>query len=264
MQLPEPASVERDRTPGPSASHLALLVDFDNAFPRPVENAAEMATAINRLLWCGLDLYRGVSLVDIRLYGGWLDEGVLTNRASAIHAAIGGMPTVFPLPHPYRAGLLRGQIQLVTRLVGIPGLEWRHTLRHRSGLPHVALSEKPFPIGCVHESNDCPVRLLQKLARRPARECHATGCHVTNRSAFRVPEQKMVDTMLCCDAWALSSSGSVVIVVSSDMDLLPAVATLGVSAPGRVALVRSSKDSAMEYEEELKDLRIAIVDWELA
>jgi hypothetical protein len=65
----------------------------------------------------------------------------------------------------------------------------------------------------------------------------------------------MVDVMLTCDAFGLSSEGWAVIVLSSDMDVLPAVAMIAARAPRSVALIRSIRDS------ELSQLDVPLSDW---
>jgi hypothetical protein len=71
----------------------------------------------------------------------------------------------------------------------------------------------------------------------------------------------MVDVMLTCDAFGLSSEGWAVIVLSSDMDVLPAVAMIAARAPRSVALIRSIRDSAGLYEQELSQLDVPLSDW---
>src|SRR5207249_3123318 len=130
-----------------------------------------------------------IDRVDIRLYGGWMDDGLLTNLGSALHAAISAT-RLFPLPHPFRPGLLRGDIDLVTRLAAVPDLEWVHTSRHRHGLPRLRLHQTPLPPGCAGDTTTCPLRALYRISRRRDKICHVVGCTVRNEDAFRVAEQK--------------------------------------------------------------------------
>jgi len=246
---------------GSAGDKVSVLIDVDNAFPRPISTAEEMAAATNRILDVALVACPLASFVEVRLYGGWLEDGVLTRYASTLQSALGGSNPVFPIPHPNRTGLLRGSLELVTRLAELPHLEWRHTLRRRSGLPRVTLADRPYPKGCIHESSACPIKALQKLARRPNRQCHEIGCHVTNTGAFKVPEQKMVDVMLACDIFHAGANASSVVVVSSDMDLLPAVAVMSARLGGRVALARGAGDSALVHEEDLAALGTRLLDW---
>lgn len=243
------------------APQAAVLVDFDNVFPGELSSSEYFAAAVDGMLRLALEDSPDTPRVDIRLYGGWLADGLLTKRASELQAALGSAIR-FPIPHPTRPGLLRGDVQLATRMIAVPGVEWGHTLRYRTGLPRITLADQPYPAGCIDQSAGCPVRALQRFAKRPNRECHAVGCGVTNHAAFRVPEQKMVDALLCCDALELTARGWTVIVVSSDLDVVPAVAMAAARGSGRVSLVRSERIAARLYSEELALLGVAENSWE--
>jgi hypothetical protein len=245
----------------PDQLQAAVLVDFDNLFPGAIDSAEQVSAAIERMIDLVLRRWPEAAHVEVRLYGGWLLDGVLTNRASELHASL-ARGIQFPIPHPAGAGILRGSVGLATRLVAVPEIEWTHTLRQRSGLPRVSLASPPYPEGCVHESSDCPVKALQRLARGPLRECQADGCRVTNHSAFRVPEQKMVDVMLACDAIELARRGWSIVIASSDLDVLPAAAMAANGSPGRVALLRSARSAAPLYEAELARLQVGVDPWE--
>lgn len=240
---------------------VAVLVDFDNVFVGAIDSPEQVAAAIDRLVRLAISRASHADHVEIRLYGGWLDEGLYTRRASELQSAMSGTPK-FPMRHPARSSILRGDVQLVTRLAAVPDLEWGHTLRQRSGLPRVRLADQPYPNACVHQSSACPVRALLKFAGRPGRECSAAGCGVTNRAAFRVPEQKMVDVLLSCDTIAYSRAAWNVMVISSDLDVLPAVVMSATEFSGPVSLVRSVAKSADLYVDELSTLGVSVLDWD--
>lgn len=242
---------------GPGA--VAVLVDFDNIFPGQVTPAATEQT-VDRLIRRVLDQWPETGHIEVRFYGGWLDEGLLTNRASELEAALASS-TSFPIAHPTQSGLLRGSLQLATRLAAIPGFQWAHTLRTRVGLPRIRLADQPYPAGCAHRDGGCPVKAVQKLAGRPRRECSASGCRVTNEDAFRVSEQKMVDVMLACDTLAFAGSDWNVLVLSSDLDVLPAVAFGASQDRGEVLLIRQPRYAADLYADELEDFGVVVENW---
>lgn len=66
------------------------------------------------------------TLVAIRFYGGWLQDGALTPLASDIELAFSSAP-FFPMRHPFSGLLLRGTIGLATRLVDVPSVQWPNT-----------------------------------------------------------------------------------------------------------------------------------------
>jgi hypothetical protein len=243
------------------ASGSAVLVDFDNFYPGGLDSREELTHEVNRMISCALDALPDTDEVLVRLYGGWLDEGVLTKRASALQAAMGS--AIFPMPHPSGSGVLRGDVTLVTRLALLPGLEWRHTFRSRTGIPPLRLVDKPRPHECANADN-CPIDLLQRISRRGSRECHTDRCTVRNESAFLLREQKMVDSMLCCDVLGYVGRGYAVHVLSDDLDVLPAVAMSTAMARQPVTLVRSTAGAESLYEQDLRRLGVRAEAWEAA
>jgi hypothetical protein len=241
-------------------SDVAVLIDFDNAFPN-YATPPQLGHGIDRLIQLALERQPDAESVEIRLYGGWFEDGAATTAASRVLLDLGRL-SLFPMRHPLKPAVLRGRVDLVTRMHADPRLEWAHTLRRRSGLPSVRLAEKPYPSGCVHESADCPVKGLQRFARRGSRQCSAPGCAVTNRSAFRVPEQKMVDTLMACDAISLALHRHPTLLVSSDLDVLPAVVMANALAGGSVTWVRPEARSSKIYDADLAAFGINVVDQE--
>ena len=264
-----PVTPETQAIPSPNedaTSHVqvppvAVLIDYDNLYSDEHENEAAVGVFLNRLLNHALELETATRRIELRLYGGWLEEEVMTKRASVLQSNLGSNP-IFPLPHPGGVGLLRGRVELVTRLADGPEMTWAHTLRRRMGLPRVSLTQRPHPAGCQHQSGECPVLKLHRFARRPTRTCAVAGCTVTNHAAFSVPEQKMVDVLIACDAISYAQMGYSVMVGSSDLDILPAVALASSRATGSVALLRVVDDSAGLYERELADLGVELRSWD--
>lgn len=245
------------------ASHLmsaAVLVDYDNFFRGPLGSTHEIQAALSRMVDIALEVHPELADILIRLYGGWLREDVLTDRASQLQTLIG--PPASSTAHLDRAGVLRLEVGLVLRLAGVPGLTWGHTFRAKPGLPRLRLAESPRPAGCV-ASDCCPIDLLQRMSRRPERKCHVTGCAVRADTAFVIREQKMVDTMIACDCLTLAETNSVVLVLSDDLDVLPAMA-LAASNPtldSELTLVRSTTEAEHLYGQQLAELGVATLSW---
>lgn len=237
------------------------MVDYDNFYVGTIPSQQAITHEVNRMISLVFQINPNATMINIRLYGGWLEEGLLTNRGSELQTALGN--TVFPMRHPTRNAIVRGSVVLVTRLEAVPELEWRHTYRSRLGLPRLQLVETPRPTGCAREDS-CPVDLVQRMSRRRVRECHVDGCEVTNEAAFRLREQKMVDSMICCDLLAFASRGADVVVLSDDLDVLPAVAMGSKVGPGQVLLVRSGAESESLYAEELESIGVTASTWAAA
>jgi hypothetical protein len=211
-----------------SARDLAVaLIDFDNMFPHAdlAGDPAWLAHEINKLITSVIRTTPAVRTLDVRFYGGWLEQGILSQKGSRLQQAI-SVVNPFPVPHTDRAGLLQGSLSLVTRLLALPRIEWTTTFRRKRGLPRLRLLDAPYPTKCLDQSPSCPIRTLYSFSRRRAAACSVSGCTVTNEDAFLCMEQKMVDTLLACDLLALSGEPSLasLLVLSDDSDFLPAVA----------------------------------------
>lgn len=243
----------------PRAS-AAVLVDYDNFFPGPLGSTYEIQTALSRMVDFALKHRPAVTDIAIRMYGGWLQDGVLTDRASELQTLIGSPAS--SAPHPNQPGLLRIEVGLVLRLAGLPGFMWEHTFRSKAGLPRLRLVESPRPSACMAD-DCCPIDLLQRISRKPERECHVAGCGVRADSAFLVREQKMVDTLIACDCLTLAEANTLVMVLSNDLDVLPAIA-LAASNPmydSELVLVRSPADTEHLYGSQLAELNVVTLGW---
>lgn len=244
------------------SSRVAVLVDFDNVVVGSVPDAQLMQSLLSRITGIALGLWSDTSRLDVWLYGGWLEAGVLARRGSELQASIGAAP-FFPLPHPGGTGLLRGSVELVTRLSAVPEVEWGHTLRERDGIARVRFRDGSYPLACAKRSTECPLKEMRRFSDNHSRLCAAAGCDVTNGQAFRTPEQKMVDVLIACDALAGAAMGLRVLVMSSDLDVLPAVAMAAKQGPaGRIALWRVARYAADLYVKDLEALGVAVGAWE--
>jgi hypothetical protein len=89
---------------------------------------------------------------------------------------------------------------------------------------------------------------------------------VTNSAAFKVIEQKMVDSLLVCDLLALTqaSPATPAIVFSDDSDVIPAVAMAAASSSVPVQLVRTSSEFDRPYDEQLLSIGARVAAWEAA
>lgn len=238
-------------------AEVVLLIDYDNLYPRNQNRRAEIPAELNR--WLSL-VFRSIPdarTVRIRLYGGWLEDGVLTKSASELASSI--RRDFFPLSGP-NGSIVRGSLDLVDRLEKVPSIQWAHTSRTRTGIPQLRLAESPRPEGCLNDGS-CPIDLVQRISRRRARECHVSGCSVSNESAFLLREQKMVDVLLACDAIELAMQGVHVVVMSNDLDLLPGVASAATHSKSSVTLVRGPTAGREDlYTEALASVGVEFAD----
>lgn len=250
----------RSNEPDHRVPSTAVLVDFDNVVVGDVPDAPQLTSLLDALMREALRRWPETEWISVLLYGGWLREGVLTNRGSEIEA-VGGQIRYFPMRHPVRSGLLRGDVGLATRVAAVPDVQWAHTLRDREGMQRVRFRDGTYPLDCATRSKDCPLRLIRNFSKTRTQTCHAAGCAVTNASAFRAPQQKMVDVMLACDIIEFSMRGWRVLVASSDLDVLPAVAMAAKSGRGEVAVLQVERYAADLYGEELERLGVGVGTW---
>jgi hypothetical protein len=251
--------------PGPTggAGEVALLVDFDNVFPPNKGDVASLVPEMNR--WVSfVHALLPAQAMRIRLYGGWLENGVMTKAASAL---LSGIPRdFFPLAAEVggKPRLIRGSVELATRLVGVPEIEWAHSFRAREGIPRLRLAQKPRPEGCI-QHDACPIDAVQRMSRNRRRVCKHEGCLARNDSTFLLHEQKMVDALLSCDAIEFARRETHVVVMSNDLDVLPSIATTASLSKASVVLVRGVEAGGAElYSEALEKLGVEVASLEAA
>jgi hypothetical protein len=226
---------------------VAVLVDFDNVFKNgPGLNFDWMKHELNKLVELALAADPNIAMVSIRLYGGWMQDGMLTAFASTLQTVISAS-SFFPIKHPKKEGLLRGTIDLATRLLGVPAIEWDDTRRVKSGLPRIRLAKETLPSKCINP-DVCPATALNRFTKHKSKLCPTAGCSVTNAEAFQTVEQKMVDTMIACDTIFLAVDGGqgYVLVVTDDSDAVPAVALAQTLSKGpKLKLVTTSRTAGV-------------------
>ncbi|MCP4113081.1 MAG: NYN domain-containing protein [Desulfobacteraceae bacterium] len=203
--------------------------------------------------------------INFRLYGGWMENGLHTNTASKIQQAVSFFD-FFLLFNRREKIFIRGDIELVTRLYLMPDLQWDDTVTTRSGISRLRLVNHGLPTGCIGTNDTCPVRILFRFARKRAKKCPISGCNVTNKDAFRIVEQKMVDTMISCDIIALAEDNRVegIIVTSDDFDLLPPLAVAAQKYKNeqkqskQISLLRTNDNYDYEIFEKLSDAGLKV------
>ncbi len=243
-----------------------VLIDFDNCFDlsRIVLDEAWSTHNLNRLLGIVLGIDKDIRSIHIRFYGGWYEDRILTKRASQLLQALGSV-SFFPLQHPHRENeLLRGEIELVTRLLASPMIEWLHTKRSQRGLHRIRLQDVPVPDGCPNQPLNCPLRNIYRFTKHKKKVCPIESCTVTNRDAFVSVEQKMVDALLVCDMVEFATEPNVdcLLVVSADADILPGIAVAVAKGSSRIVLGKTRGRSIDHYDNALSELGVTLLEWE--
>ena len=201
-----------------AAADLHLLVDADNFFKDATSVEAARHQLMELMRACQSHLPEFFS-VRARLYGGWLEGGSLTQRASQIAQT---MAAAFPLPMPLPdRTIVRGSWDLALALLDAPALRFEDTFRRRAAVPRLRLAKSPLPDGCVSEPERCPAHILKRITKDPLRVCGVDGCTITSASMFMTAEQKQVDTMMTIDILHSATLGISTVCVSDDTDFVP-------------------------------------------
>ena len=230
----------RDRVARPARDDLGLiLVDYDNLFSR--DRRERSPSLVEHDLVSILREVRrrfpAAREFRIRLYGGWYQDGILTDHGSEVAGSVSS--GIFPLVDRDRSVIIRGEIELVDELLAVPSVRFRETFRRRGGLPRLRLAAVgSAPDGCAQPNASCPVAALRRFSRKKPSTCPVESCVVTSDDAFVVSEQKMVDALLICDLLhAVELRPAVVAAVTSDTDLLPALVQASVKSSERLVLI---------------------------
>lgn len=228
-----------------------ILIDFDNFYKySTTDDFSWLLNELNYLVDLSLAIKKDLNYIDIRCYGGWMERAVFTNAASRIQTAVSSF-NFFPIFNKRNRSIIRGAVNLITRLSSIPTIEWNDTVRTRTGIPRIRLNNSGLPTNCIGNNSTCPVRILYRFAKSRSKICPVSGCNVTNNDAFKIVEQKMVDTMISCDIVTLSYNNNCegIIVLSDDFDLLPPIAVAISNYNGslkKVCLIRTNENH--DYE----------------
>jgi len=153
----------------------------------------------------------------VRLYGGWYTTSGLTKRGTRLTQEIQReSPLVITDGHSI---VRRVHCELASSLLEVPSQILGWTMRQRLGM-RSRLSRRPTPH--CHSPVGCSIDHAVTWSRG---KCPVAGCAVAANEAFTYYEQKLVDTILCCDllSLALRSPAPPTFVVSDDDDMLPAM-----------------------------------------
>jgi uncharacterized LabA/DUF88 family protein len=212
-----------------------VLIDHDNV-PSQFANAglAGLAARVFAVLSGSIN---NLNDVHVRLYGGWYDAtGGLTRDGTRVAQEIG---RDFPMTKMSQSRQIqRVACEIASALIDSPQDLFPFTFRRRSGIRSRLSRNKPPTCAAPGK---CSIDAVAAWSRG---HCPESGCSVTTETVFAYNEQKLVDTMLCCDilALALRKPLTPIAVLSDDDDLAPAVlmaAKLG--APIHLIEMRANK-----------------------
>ncbi|SMO85454.1 hypothetical protein SAMN06266982_1265 [Propioniciclava tarda] len=198
---------------------LYCLIDADNFFASSATEP-EIRHLLMQLIESCQRRFGGFERVHLRLYGGWMAAGALTQRASQVAQLVSA---AFPLPMalPDRT-VLRGDWELAHSLLSNPSIRFEDTWRRRASVPRLRLAKSPQPDGCVSGGPQCPAAILRHITRAGSKTCPVVGCGVRSDEMFLTAEQKQVDTMMTADLLDIARlEQNRVVCVSDDTDFVP-------------------------------------------
>lgn len=243
-----------------------VLIDFDNFYTEHYQgkNQAWLIHELNKVVTNVLDYQQYVKTIFIRLYGGWMENGMLTTAASLIQQEL-SVNSIFPMPHPKSEGLLRGSVEIATTLISIPDNVWDNTRKSKNGLPQIRVEHTALNEYCLSNTDRCPVLILKAFLKKKTRKCSIIGCDGTNVSVFKTVEQKMVDTLLSCDLLHVSNIPSVssIIVMTDDFDIHPAIATARYGSKKDVMLIYKNIKRTTDIISSIGSFNVTIKNWEV-
>lgn len=193
-----------------------ILVDYHNLPLRVVDaGVAQLASTVDSLAY---SIYPDTEETTVRLYGGWYDHSGLSNQGTRVTQEINRH---FPLPLRRDGGKIRYvRCEIASSLVSLKAELFFATVRQRRGMD--TFLRGVAPPGCIDTAN-CTIPTVLEWSRRKG--CPTAGCPVRTIDAFVCNQQKLVDTLMCCDLITLASAGSSMrlFLVSEDDDLIPAL-----------------------------------------
>ena len=201
-----------------------VILDYNNVFcinhNLTVERRKFIMSSVLRDL---VQDHQRVDYIDVRLYGGWYQDNVLTRMGSQVMTEHLTMD-LFPIITDDKRTIY-GRQKVVESIHGVEHV-WYNTYREKQGLPRLIINRNSRKELCNNNKSHCPVHILEHFARKQTHLCTVEGCDSNNGEAFIQMGQKMVDAMMVCDIIAFSESEDVesLYILTDDVDLFPALA----------------------------------------
>lgn len=195
--------------------YVNILVDFDNL---DISNISDTQSILNHIVCRTYEECKTLnkihpSVVNIRLYGGWYEENLLTRNAQTLSAHLQGN---FPDVNDKLNCTIN--VELSRSLASRPSSDLLYTYRKREGLSRIHIC-KNVDICCP--SAKAGIKFFKKIKKNKA----CPHCNKVSSELIWISEQKLVDVMLAMDItyFAMFEKDAILVVVSSDDDFIPAI-----------------------------------------
>ena len=203
-----------------------ILLDFDNFIHKPIDEISPelLEYELSEIVLDTLNSFDDIENIEIRLYGGWLQEGKSTKKADTLLQLLSAF-NLFPIIIIQSKRKIEGQVTLVKSLLAIPDIIWEDTLKVRKGIPRVRIKYENMDKACSSNKNSCPLHIMNRFTRSKGKTCSVIECTQLNSTVFESVEQKMVDTMIACDLFSLSQANNLagIYILSDDFDHIPSI-----------------------------------------
>lgn len=198
---------------------LEVLVDYNNV--READRRKGVVFVVDKIVQAlGTKHVGKTQRILVRLYDGWYEERTLTHKAQDVAAEIlAHMPMTIALDDAVEQRKVLVNAELAYSLKSAPAQHIWHTYRPTYYAGDVRCCD-PRTIGC--SDPQCPLLGMYRLFQQ--HNCPTPGCNVTPGVLLYRGQQKLVDTMIAVDMFALQlQSARTLAIVTSDDDLWPAI-----------------------------------------
>lgn len=228
-----------------------VILDYNNVFCISHNLTIELRQYImSSVLRDIVQDHLAVDYIDVRLYGGWYQDTVLTRMGSQVMAEHLTMD-LFPIVTDDKR-TIHGRQKVIESIHGVEYI-WYNTYREKQGIPRLIINRNSRKDLCDNNKSHCPIHILEHFARKQTHLCKVEGCEVSNGNAFLHMGQKMVDAMMVCDIISFSNYMDVesIYILTDDVDLFPALAICRSNRPSldiRLGIVNGRNvDTYREY-----------------
>lgn len=201
-----------------------ILLDFNNVFTGDLTlvSSNDIETKLMVPIREILSNHADISRIEIRVYGGWYQQGSLTDKASAVFTLLSGIDFTIPLQNHGR--WVRWGMEIVISAYGTNHF-WNNTYRQKNGLPRIIVNTDAQREICGVDKIHCPVEIVKKISKGAEKICHVDGCTLKAGDIFQTFGQKMIDTLMACDILTIAEEADTdaIAVMTDDVDILPAL-----------------------------------------
>ena len=245
--------------------NAVILIDFDNVFYGNEINEGKVRSQIAAFIDYIKKEKFGLEKIEVRLYGGWRSNSSYTQKADQIHGMVELLNSeLFPVLIDKRR--IYGDIRLVTSMYGLEYV-WENTFQEKRGIHRLKVKQTNERM-CSDDQARCPVQIIANATKCKDVVCPVNGCDYVDFSHLVRMEQKMVDTMISCDILEYTKDNDycLVIVVSNDVDLHPALALAGAKYlkedSCHILLFVGNSQKCKDYNNILHNYHIKVEKWD--